>query len=75
MRADRLGGGDHLLSRWRRPGRSGCCPSTVAAEQIIHLQHQAHLVMERFAGHVADVVAIDQHAALLRLIEAGDAAR
>ena len=71
MRADGLGGGDHVFARWPGAGVADVLHDR-AGEEIIHLQNQAHLLVQRFAGDVADVVAVDQHAALLRLIEAGD---
>ena len=69
--ADGAGGVDHLFV-----GGAGAGVADVfhhgAGEEIVHLEHEAHLLVQRIAGDVADVVAIDEDAALLRLIEAGD---
>ena len=71
MAADRLGRGDHVVQ-----SRTRLCVADVlehrAAEEIIHLQHQTHLLVQRFATDEADVLLIDQDAPALRLIEPGD---
>ena len=43
-----------------------------AGEEVIGLQDQAHLLVQRIADDVADVDAINKDPALLGLIEAGD---
>src|SRR5262249_45510514 len=69
--ADRLGGVDDFLVGGAFAGVADVVHHS-AAEEVILLEHETRLAVERVADDVANVVAVYEDAAMLRLIETGD---
>ena len=66
-----LRGGDDLFVRCVGPAK-GDIVADRAGEEIGLLQHDADLPAHGLDGHIADIVAVDQHATAGHIVEARD---